>query len=435
MGKIPVKNQSGVTQFFGHTKILPNETADLPYDLAKYLALSEEYRVESKDLIPDFPFADGKGLHLGWSSPLHYADGYGSIAQEIASTFLDNGIRLSITPRDYSPSDPRFGNLKLDEWTDKAFVPENIVSCLKQPPEIPFYGINMTWPKEVHRHKYPRGFGFTMFETTHPPKEWSKCLNMCRRILVPCQQNKEAFQIQGCISPIHVVPLGVNPTKWPISERKDHKGPFTFLMAAGITMRKNPIDCVTAFIAAFPRGEEVRLILKTRGLQTSAGFRDWMRYLPYDPRVEVICEESTPAQMVKWMHDADCFVFPSHSEGFGLTGVQSMCTGLPLIISDNSGMSEYCDSRYNYPVECYETKVPDCSHGGFPEEWGDVGNWWTPHFDALVEAYRGVYNDPDKAYRKGLKSAGWVRKEWTVHRTCERIIKVICEDAKEDGIL
>jgi glycosyltransferase involved in cell wall biosynthesis len=143
---------------------------------------------------------------------------------------------------------------------------------------MPFYGINMTWPRDIHRHRFPRGIGFTMFETTHPPKEWSKCLNICRRIIVPCQQNKQAFEMQGTTTPIHVVPLGVNPDKWPTSDRRKLDGPFTFLMAAGITMRKNPIDCVNAFIAAFPRNAEVRLVLKTRGMEASPG-RDTFRMM------------------------------------------------------------------------------------------------------------------------------------------------------------
>ncbi len=434
MGMIPVFNQTGVDQHFGHVKIRNNEWGNLPYSTAKHLAITDGYRVEDKALIQDYPYINEGILSLGWSSPLHYADGYGSIAQEISSKFLDLGIDLSIYPRDYDPGDVRFGGYDIDEWHDKAFVPINIVNKLKkQSSQIPFYGINMTWPRDVHRHRFPRGIGFTMFETTAPPKEWTVCMNKCKRIIVPCKQNKEAFQIQGCTVPIHVVPLGINPDKWEYCERK-HNGDFIFLMAAGITMRKNPLAAVEAFIAAFDGIYDVRLILKTRGMEASPGFRDWQKYLPLDNRVQVICEESTPAQMLNWMHVADAFVFPSHSEGFGLTPLQAMCTGLPVIVSDNSGMSEYCDDRYNYPVECYEVKVPHVSQGGFPPDWGDVGNWWNPSFESLVERYREVYNNHNKAKIKGKKAAKWVRDNWTIEHVCNKIMQVVKEDAERDGI-
>ena len=435
MGNILVKNVSGITQFFGWTEIKNGESAELPYQLAKDLATNPDYQVESHNLLNDFPFIGEDGTYLGWSSPLHYADGYGSIAQEIASSFLDSGIALSIYPRDYTPSDPGFGNYTLDEWHEKAFVPENIVDCLKGTHPIPLYGINMTWPKDVHRCQFPRRIGYTMFETTAPPASWTESMNKCQRIIVPCKQNKEAFINQGCTVPIDVVPLGVNPDKWPVIERK-HDGPFTFLMAAGITMRKNPVDAAKAFVAAFPNNPDVRLRFKTRGWEASEGFRAWANNPVFrDERIWITCEESTPAQMVGYMHEADCFVFPSHSEGMGLTPIQAMCTGLPVIVADNSGMSEYCDERYNYPIPCYESKVPHVSEGGFPSEWGDVGNWWNPHFDALVEAFRAVYGDYGKAYSKGLKSAEWVRKKWTVKNTCQNLLSVVYSDARADNLL
>jgi glycosyltransferase involved in cell wall biosynthesis len=131
------------------------------------------------------------------------------------------------------------------------------------------------------------------------------------------------------------------------------------------------------------------------------------------------------------MHKSHCFVFPSHSEGFGLTPLQSMSTGMPVIVSDNSGMSEYCNPSYNFPVPCYEVKVPDCRNGGFPDGWGDVGNWWNPHFDALVEAYRAVYADYGRAHKIGMDAAKWVRENWTVKHTCDKIIEVVKQDFEE----
>lgn len=433
MGAIKVRNLTAVDQHFGTYCIPADGETEVAHHLAATLASQFDFRVDDPAMIGDYAFKQDGKLHLGWSSPFFYSDGYGSIAQEIAREFLDMGIALSIYPRDYNPSYKAFGNLPVERWAE-AHVPRQIIDRLGEPQEQCFYGFNMTWPKSIHQHPFCRGIGITMFETTAPPAFWTSSMNKCRRIVVPCKQNKEAFENRGVTAPISVVPLGVNPAMWPVLDRRKRDRVFTFLMAAGITHRKNPMAAAKAFVDAFPDEQNVRLVLKTRGVQAAHPFRSWSAHLPVDDRIEVVCEESTPEQMVNWMWKADCFVFPSRGEGFGLTPLQAMSTGLPVIVSNNSGMSEYCHCRYNYPIPCMQVKVPSQARGGYPEEWGDVGDWWEPHHDALVEQMRHVYRQRYEAYDKGLAAANWVRKTWTVRATCEKLIDVVKQDAVEDRI-
>jgi glycosyltransferase involved in cell wall biosynthesis len=408
----------------------PGEFTEVPYELGSRLAGDPDYKCEDPGLIGEYSFVGEDGMYLGWSSPLMYSDGYGSIAQEIASEFLRMGVGLSIFPRDYTPEHPMFGSIAREKWVSDAFVPANIFQRLEQEQKKCFYGVNMTFPKEACNAPFPRTIGYTMFETTKPPADWVAPMNLCRRLMVPCKQNKEAFETAGVDVPIDVVPLGVNPDWWTCIDRKAQlrKRPFTFLMAAGITYRKNPVGAAEAFVRAFHHGEDVQLILKTRA-NAAWGFRAWIDDLPQDERIKVICKDSTPTEMRQWMWNADAFVFPSHGEGFGLTPLQAMATGLPTIVSDNSGMSEYCNKRYNYPIKCEEVPVPPNNEGGYPDEWGDVGNWWNPDFDRLVGCMREVYEDRRGAYKKGMSSAEWVRENWTVNHTCANILDVVANDA------
>lgn len=435
---IPVFNLTNIPQIVGPWSLSPSAFTDVPYDLAVRLAEQEKYQVDDDRLIgDDYKFMDEDGTYLGWSSPLYYADGYGSIAQEIAAEFLRMGVGLSIYPRDYDPSHSKYGELSLGQWQEKAFVPAEIVNRLMQKQERTFYGINMTWPPDAPYSPFPRSIAYTMFETDCPPMKWAENLNKCRRIIVPCKQNVDAFRNIGVHVPIDVAQQGANPDTWTYLDRSKRKRnkPFTFLMMAGLTYRKNPLGAARAFVAAFPKTENVQLILKTRGTQTASGFRSFIKHLPDDPRIQVVCEESTPSEMVEWMHKTDAFVFPSRGEGFGLTPVQAMCTGLPVIVSDNSGMSEYCDARYNYPIPCSKVPVPRHADGGYPDSWGYCGSWWNPDFDALVETYRQVYGNPQAAWRKGKLAADWVRSDWTINLTCERIMASVHADANESGLI
>lgn len=435
MGSIPIFNLSPVSQGWGSYTIPPRRSLDVPKDLAIQLAEMPDYRCDSEEILDTYPFSKDGLIHLGWSGPFWYPDGYGSISQEIASYLCGMaGVKAIISPRDYHPGMGKCGGHELKDWTEKAFVPENIVEALSSPQEKALYGINFTWPRECHRSVWPRTIGYTMFETDSCPIDWVRSMNLCRRIMVPSAHCIQAFQNRGVTTPMHVVPQGVNPDAWPVIDRSEHTGPFTFLIAGGLTHRKNPIGAVRAFLCAFPEKQDVRLLVKTRAGEIVGGFQNWLKQIPKDDRIVIIAENSTPRDMLTYFGKADAFVWPSRGEGYGLTPVQAMSTGLPVIVSDNSGMSQFCDPRYNYPISCKTVKVPDQQNGGYPDVWGDCGNWWEPNFDELVETMRSVYKHQGKARRKGQRAAEWVREKWTIGHICQKILEVVCDDAKESGL-
>ena len=47
------------------------------------------------------------------------------------------------------------------------------------------------------------------------------------------------------------------------------------------------------------------------------------------------------------LQSADCFVFPSYREGFGIAAVEALTAGIPVIASDNRGTREYMVDGYN----------------------------------------------------------------------------------------
>jgi glycosyltransferase involved in cell wall biosynthesis len=434
MGTIPILNLGTVGQGYGHIEIPPRKWHDVETSLATRLAGEIDYRCDSNELLDTYAFERDGLIHLGWSSPLWYPDGYGNVAQEIANQLLQMpGVKATIVPRDYHPGKPECGGLPIDRWGE-AFMPQSIIEALSGEQAKCLYGINMTFPGDCHRSVFPRTIAYTMFETTATPLPWTAPMNLCRRILTPCQTSADSFRARGVTVPIHVVPLGVNPENWPVVDRSGRDGPFTFLMAGGLTHRKNPTTAVRAFLCAFPNGEDVRLVLKTRAGERG-GFVDWVRTIPRDDRICVVSTNSTPQEMREYFNAADAFVWPSRGEGFGIPPLEAMATGLPTIVADNSGMSQYCDPRYNYPIPCQEVAVPSERNGGFPKVWGDCGNWWEPDGDAVVEAMREIYANRDKARKRGERAAEWVRDNWTVTHTCQKILEIVCDDARETGLI
>jgi len=265
--------------------------------------------------------------------------------------------------------------------------------------------------------------GFTMFETDKLPNgrnTWAgktgnsvDIINKMNLLLVPSKHNKELFEKEGVTIPIEVVRLGIDPQDYVIMDRP-HRDTFTFYMCGVLTIRKNPGLALSCFLDLFKDNPNVKIVFKT-----NSGTMGHMTF-PYT-NVKIIDRMATNEEMFSLMKDADCFIFPSRGEGFGLTPLEAMATGLPTIFANNTGMMEYANPDFNYPIEC--DKIAPAQR--FPKEWGDVGNWYEVNYHKFRDAMLEVYNNRDASKLKGMASAYWVRDNWNFDKTAESILKAI----------
>lgn len=314
--------------------------------------------------------------------------------------------------------------------TFTADVERNITNAGKELIKKPFqvgkwgicYGVPNSFTSLIHQ-KYK--IGFTMFETdTIPhslhPNEWSgktgqakDIINNLDMLFVPSQHNKAIFKKEGVTIPIEVVNLGVDVEAFPKMIRPKRKK-FTFLILGTLTIRKNVGAVLAAFIELFKDNPDVELIIKT-----TSGTIGHIAF-PYK-NIKIIDRYATPEETLELYNKADCFVFPSRGEGFGLPPLEAMATGLPTIFAANTGMLEYAHKDYNYPV-----KVSHLAKAvRFPKKWGEVGNWYEIDYQAFKETMLYVYNNQEEAYKKGLAAADWVRERWTYENTAKRIVELL----------
>lgn len=282
------------------------------------------------------------------------------------------------------------------------------------------YGFPSAFPYIKNKIKV----GFTMFETNKFPttkgaNPWSgdtgNCVDQCNKmdmILVPCEHNKKLMIESGVTVPVEKVLLGFDPDKYPLIERPK-RDTFTFLILGTLTIRKNVGWVVGAFVDLFKDREDVRLIVKSNS-GTVAHFSH-----PYK-NIEFIDEFSSNEQILEYYKQADCFVFPSRGEGFGLPVIEAMATGLPCIFSNHTGLAEFANTRYNYPINKYEmTKTMK-----YPPKWGDVGDWYNPDYEELKTLMKYVEQNREEAYNKGISSSKWVREKFTYENTAKQLIEI-----------
>ncbi len=148
-------------------------------------------------------------------------------------------------------------------------------------------------------------------------------------------------------------------------------------------------DVIYSICGRGPGRERLRDELRTLGLE------DRVRFLGYRTDMERV------------LMSADCFVFPSRREGFGMAAVEALSCGIPVIASDNRGTREYMRDGEN----------------GFVCPAEDPA--------AFAEAIGRLKEDPELRARlsgEAVRSAD----AWTIDRT-EDILRLVYGELAETG--
>lgn len=151
---------------------------------------------------------------------------------------------------------------------------------------------------------------------------------------------------------LHVIPLAADPRFRPLNDpeaeaalraRYDLPGPVIFNVG-GLDVRKNLAALVEAFAHALPQlPPETRLVIAGR-----AHSDNHRRYPPLAPELRkwgverqvVLTGAISEDEKLAFYNLADLYVYPSLYEGFGLTPLEAMACGTPVISSNRSSLGE-----------------------------------------------------------------------------------------------
>jgi glycosyltransferase involved in cell wall biosynthesis len=207
----------------------------------------------------------------------------------------------------------------------------------------------------------------------------------------------------GITIPVELIHWGVDENIFKKIERIDD-GIFTFGTLGALSTRKGTDILVNAFLRAFPKKQnDVRLICKTS--------YKFYPFLVNDKRIEVQMDAKPIEEVMdEFYKRVDCFVFPTRGEGFGLTPLEAMATGIPAIVTDWSGPAEYMNEDIGWKLN-YEMTVADNFSKELYKE--DCGEWAEPDEDQLVDLLRYTYEHQNEVKEKGNNAAKFVLENWT----------------------
>lgn len=280
---------------------------------------------------------------------------------------------------------------------------QKLLAAQNRPLDQSAAGIWHDQPREKWvRSPFKRNIAIVPFETTRVPPSWIGRFSLCNALFVPCKQNIQMFRDSGVSIPIELIHWGVNEKLFYPVERPE-RDTFTFGHMGALSERKGTDVLVDAFQLAFPKEKDVKLICKTS-----------YPVYPFEVKDERIVVHRTP-----WSHEdlmnqffkaIDCFVFPTRGEGFGLTPLEAMATGVPAIVTGWSGPMEYMTSAVGWTIDHRMTDATLFNDKIYKEPCGD---WAEPSRDHLVELLRYAYRNRAETAAKGAAAAKYVKEEWT----------------------
>lgn len=297
----------------------------------------------------------------------------------------------------------------------------NTIKALQQKQTAVFYNreeinyhINFCSPLYYQlKNKYK--IGYTPWESTKVPNSWRYNMSQCDEIWATSTFVKEIYEQNNVHTNIHVIPHGVTD-EWTIFER-ELTGKFNFIHVGGDSKRKNAQMVVDAFLELFDGNLDFQLILKYNNYcHAEIYLNNSLVPAINHPQIIGIPDIFDIEDLVRLYHKCHCMIYPTSGEGFGLIPLEAMATGLPTILTNATGCTDY--AHLGIPISATMIKA----------DWNDhvyntdTGLWAAPDFDEILTTMETVVNEYDIVADSAVKSARIVHAEWSWPAVADKIL-------------
>lgn len=310
----------------------------------------------------------------------------------------------------------------VDPWHDKYEFTKDM-ECLNYPINVGKADATIfaDYP-QFWQGGYGKLIGHFLHEGTVLHKGWPDALNTVEKVFVPSQATKNLFRWNNVVVPIEVIPYGVSELYKPKEFPKEKD--FLFLSVNSWTGepgdRKGTDLLVKAFDEEF-KDENVKLVLKIGTFWQ--GKTDYMaaiyKILGHTNPNILFNDAYTPEEeLVKFYQKADCFVAPTRGEAFGLTILNAMACGLPVIVTKdrNSGHMDFCKGVSSV----LWIDAPTVEQGSL--RFYAQGNMLAkPDLESLKKQMRFCFESKNELKEKALSNSEQIRKVWTWENTAKKI--------------
>ncbi len=224
--------------------------------------------------------------------------------------------------------------------------------------------------------------------------------------------------------PVRVVrPMLERESVAPTRTRRDFEladDRFVFFYAAdagSILGRKNPKALIDAYVEEFGPDEGACCLVKIHYSNVdSPEIREILSIAEQRPDVIFMDRLLEDAEMHDLFQLSDCYVSPHRSEGLGLTILEAMGAGKPVIATPYGGAADFVTSESALPLDYRLIEVGE-GNEPYPAQY----LWADPSKDSLRQAMRALFADRKLADELGRKGRMYAHDLFSAEATTKTI--------------
>lgn len=416
--EIRVRNRNATPVKLGGCLLPPDTWVAVP--TAALAGRTAEHNIQAdltglRDILPSR--TDGGRPIVDWWGPIDAIRGYGRQSVDMWRGLRELGVDARLHPSQYQHN--------AIYQAECRYVDHEVLREARSATPPARVAVTMTAPFDpvLCQNPSPVKIAITQHDTNSVPPRFPEWVNKCTHLIVTASFQRETWARAGVTIPISVLVSGVDTETFravhrPIAEE------FRVLILGALTPRKNVTTAIRIFQTASDGDPTWRLTVHNRG-RLDRAIKDAARG---DPRITVVRSDGDPAGVAELYRSHDCFLWPSKAEGVGLPPMEAMATGMDVVCAYNSGMIDYLDDEWAWPVRC-DRMIPSDSPGeefaDFPPCYGSAGDYWLvdeSHAVGQLRACRATVRD---GRGKGSKAAEYIRRQHTLRDQARSILDVV----------
>ncbi len=277
-------------------------------------------------------------------------------------------------------------------------------------------------PRLVHRDRYNVAIAYWELASIAP--EWFDAIAQFDEIWCATSFMARTFAAASKI-PVRVVrpgivmesALGTARARCDLGLPED-RYLFAYVMdACSGVGRKNPFGLLKAYVEEFRVEDGAACILKVRDRPGGADELVALRAIATDrPDVLILDQVLDEGDMAEFFRHIDCYVSPHRAEGLGITIIEAMKAGKPVVASRYGGVADFVDAESSFVVD---HKLVEVGPGNSPYRSRYI--WAEPDHASLRQALRASFSDRRAAAEKGRLGQMRVQNMFSVEASSRSI--------------
>lgn len=279
---------------------------------------------------------------------------------------------------------------------------------------------------------FGKRFGWSIFELDTFDEVEKLHLSSVEKNLVCSKWAASVLASQGIDDQAVVVPLGVDSKQFYVDQAALQQrkywthGKTVFLNVGKWEVRKGHNELLDAFCKAFTPEDNVELWMLNHNPFIGSKNEQWkIKYMssPMAGSIKILPRIKTRDEMRQLYNTVDFGVFPAHAEGWNLEPLEMMACGVPSIVTNYSGHTEFCNKDNSLLVQ------PNGMEPAVEAPWfNGQGNWCTFDTDELVARMKEahVLNQSKDARFDALKQGALsTSKEFSWSNTARQLLLAV----------